>query len=148
MELEDEDVVTGLTGDPPPRFARGRNSARQRLRAHSNSDSAAADPQVPDVEGIRGRVVLFTTCYGNRNTPEICEDLAAVFEHNGITVVLAAIERCCGMPKLELGDLDAVAKSKEENIPETLFSIYRKQKEELQQLKEKYGSVVNIDDLS
>jgi glycerol-3-phosphate dehydrogenase subunit C len=95
-----------------------RNSARQRLRAHSNSDSAAVDPQVPDVEGIRGRVVLFTTCYGNRNTPEICEDLAAVFEHNGITVVLAAIERCCGMPKLELGDLDAVAKSKEENIPE------------------------------
>ena len=95
-----------------------RNSARQRLRAHSNSDSAAADPQVQNVEGIRGRVVLFTTCYGNRNTPEICEDLAAVFEHNGITVVLAAIERCCGMPKLELGDLDAVAKSKEENIPE------------------------------
>jgi len=40
-----------------------------------------------------------------------------VFEHNGIPVTLAEQERCCGMPKLELGDLDAVVKAKEYNIP-------------------------------
>jgi Fe-S oxidoreductase len=65
-------------------------------------------------------VVLFTTCYGNRNEPELAEDLAAVFEHNGIPVTLAAKERCCGMPKLELGDLQTVAKYKEENVPQLL----------------------------
>jgi glycerol-3-phosphate dehydrogenase subunit C len=66
----------------------------------------------------KGRVVLFATCYGNRNEPELGADLAAIFEHNGIPVTLAARERCCGMPKLELGDLEAIARLKDENIPE------------------------------
>jgi len=65
----------------------------------------------------RGRVALFATCYGNYNEPDIGEDLVTVFEHNGIAVKLAEKERCCGMPKLELGDLDAVARAKEANIP-------------------------------
>jgi Fe-S oxidoreductase len=64
----------------------------------------------------KGRVVLFTTCYGNRNEPGLDEDLTAVFEHNGIPVTLLAQEKCCGMPKLELGDLEAVARLKDENI--------------------------------
>ena len=67
--------------------------------------------------GTTGRVAMFATCYGNRNEPDIVEDLVAVLEHNGIPVALAAEERCCGMPKLELGDLDAIAKLKEQNIP-------------------------------
>ncbi len=65
----------------------------------------------------RGKVVLFATCYGNRNEPMAGEDLVAVFEHNGIPVTLAPSEQCCGMPKMELGDLDAVQKAKEANIP-------------------------------
>ncbi len=64
-----------------------------------------------------GRVALFATCYGNRNEPHIGEDLAAVLEHNGIPVTLAPKEQCCGMPKLELGDLESVAAAKEANIP-------------------------------
>ncbi len=63
-------------------------------------------------------MALFATCYGNRNEPELDEDLAAVFEHNGIEVALLPRERCCGMPRLELGDLEAVAKLKEQNIPQ------------------------------
>ena len=51
---------------------------------------------------------------------ELAQDLAAVFEHNGIAVVLAAKERCCGMPKLELGDLETVARFKDDNIPQLL----------------------------
>src|SRR6185436_4161986 len=65
----------------------------------------------------RGKVALFATCYGNYNEPHLGEDLIAVFEHNGIPVTLAEKERCCGMPKLELGDLEAVARAKDENIP-------------------------------
>ncbi len=65
----------------------------------------------------RGKAALFATCYMNRNEPGPGEDLAAVFEHNGIPVTIAEKERCCGMPKLELGDLDAVAAAKEANIP-------------------------------
>jgi len=67
--------------------------------------------------GTTGRVALFATCYGNRNEPDIVSDLVAILEHNGIPVALVAEERCCGMPKLELGDLDAIAKLKERNIP-------------------------------
>ena len=65
----------------------------------------------------KGKVALFATCYMNRNEPDIGEDFAAVFEQNHIPVTLAEKERCCGMPKLELGDLESVREAKEVNIP-------------------------------
>ena len=89
------------------------NSARKRLRSHSLEDGGAALA----TGSTKGKVVLFTTCYGNRNLPSMNEDLVAVFEHNNIAVALAEKEACCGMPKLELGDLEAVAKAKDQNIP-------------------------------
>ena len=64
-----------------------------------------------------GRVALFATCYGNYNQPSLGEDLVAVLRHNGIEVTLLEDEKCCGMPKLELGDLEAVERQKERNIP-------------------------------
>jgi Fe-S oxidoreductase len=91
------------------------NTARRRLR-----DLPALTAVSQATAETSGRVVLFTTCYGNRNEPELATDLAAVFAHNGIELVLAERERCCGMPKLELGDLEAVARLKEENIPQLL----------------------------
>ncbi len=48
-----------------------------------------------------------------------------MFEHNGIEVALVESENCCGMPKLELGDLQAVADSKAKNIPHLLAMIER-----------------------
>ena len=74
---------------------------------------ATGEPAGP----THGKVALFATCYGNYNEPHIGEDLIAVFEHNGIPVTIARKEQCCGMPKLELGDLEAVRKAKEANIP-------------------------------
>ncbi len=65
----------------------------------------------------RGKVALFGTCYGNYNEPHLGEDIVAVFEHNGLPVALVKQEKCCGMPKLELGDLKTVEKAKEFNIP-------------------------------
>jgi Fe-S oxidoreductase len=67
-------------------------------------------------DGTSGRVVVFTTCYGDRNQPKLVADLVAVLEHNEIPVTLLASERCCGMPKLELGDLESVRTFKEHNI--------------------------------
>ncbi len=86
---------------------------RSRLRAHSPSGS-----EVIPTEHTRGRVALFAGCYANYNEPHVGEDIARVFEHSGIPVTIAPRERCCGMPKLELGDLDAVARAREVNIPE------------------------------
>ncbi len=89
---------------------------------HSNSyrkrhQAGAAAGDAEPVGGTTGKVVLFATCYGNRNEPGLGEDLAAVFAHNGIPLTLTSDERCCGMPKLELGDLVAIEKLKDFNIP-------------------------------
>jgi glycerol-3-phosphate dehydrogenase subunit C len=65
----------------------------------------------------KGKVALFSTCYGNYNEPHLGEDLVAVFEHNDIPVTIAEKEQCCGMPKLELGHLEAVENAKNANIP-------------------------------
>jgi len=64
-----------------------------------------------------GKVALYATCYGNYNVPSLGEDFVKVFEHNEIQIDLVEKESCCGMPKLELGDLESVAKLKEANIP-------------------------------
>ncbi len=44
------------------------------------------------------------------------EDLAAVYEHNEINIALMGSEQCCGMPKLELGDLESIKRLKDANI--------------------------------
>lgn len=67
--------------------------------------------------GTTGQVVLFATCYGNYNEPDLVRDLARIFQHNGILVRIADAERCCGMPRLEVGDLEGVAALKAANIP-------------------------------
>jgi glycerol-3-phosphate dehydrogenase subunit C len=101
-------------------------SARRRLAAlgRVGDEAAAAEPAgVQSSPETRGRVALFTTCYGNRNEPALDEDLAAVFSHNGIVMRLLAAERCCGMPRLELGDLEGVASLKEFNIPQLAAAV-------------------------
>jgi glycerol-3-phosphate dehydrogenase subunit C len=86
--------------------------ARKRLHKHRGETGEGAEATSP----TRGKVLLFVTCYGNRNMPSLAEDLTAVYEHNGIPVALADREVCCGMPKLELGDLESVARLKETNV--------------------------------
>ncbi|MFT5675826.1 MAG: glycerol-3-phosphate dehydrogenase subunit C [Paraglaciecola sp.] len=64
-----------------------------------------------------GKVALYATCYGNYNSPDLGDDFVKVFQHNHIDFQLVNKESCCGMPKLELGDLDSVNHAKEKNIP-------------------------------
>jgi Fe-S oxidoreductase len=97
-------------------------TARKRL-AHLGTTAEAAAAEVRATPQTRGRVALFATCYGNRNEPQLDEDLAAVLEHNGIEVALLPSERCCGMPRLELGDLEAVARLKQANIPQLAQAV-------------------------
>ena len=88
------------------------DTARKRLKGH---EPLGLPPE--PVEGTKGKVALYVTCYGNHNQPEMAVDLVKVFEHNGIPVRLTPQEKCCGMPKLEMGDLETIRKNKEENIP-------------------------------
>ena len=109
----------GVARDAPlPSYA-GKSARRRLRRLGTTSRPASVDAGRSAQPGAqtRGRVALFTTCYGNRNAPELAEDLVAVFEHNGIEITLLPRERCCGMPRLELGDLAAVDALKEANVP-------------------------------
>ena len=89
---------------------------------HSKTLRKRAAPLVRTLEPkpvgeTTGKVALYATCYGNYNSPEVGEDFVKVFQHNGIHIDIVPKEKCCGMPKMELGDLDAVEKLKEANIP-------------------------------
>ena len=76
------------------------------------------DFQVRDGKNTPGKVAIFSTCYVNYNEPGIGQDLGKILEHNEIPARIIEKEACCGMPKLELGDLEAVAALKEKNIPQ------------------------------
>ena len=79
--------------------------------------SVSGEHPVRAGERTPGKVAVFATCYVNYNEPGIGHDLLKILEHNAIPYVLAEKEACCGMPKLELGDLESVARLKEFNIP-------------------------------
>jgi glycerol-3-phosphate dehydrogenase subunit C len=82
-------------------------------------NNAAPSPVTPVKNGDRtkGKVAVFSTCYVNYNEPGIGHDLLKVLAHNDIPYTIIKAEACCGMPKLELGDLDSVAALAEKNLP-------------------------------
>lgn len=139
--LSSTDMVGSLAGIPvvaevvnaANRSATGRRVLEATLGVHRNApvpsyhsdtfQKRQARHRAPDVQPVAtadttGRVALFATCYGNRNHPGMNEDLVAVLEHNGIAITTVPDEKCCGMPRLELGDLDSVERLMEHNIPQ------------------------------
>jgi glycerol-3-phosphate dehydrogenase subunit C len=88
--------------------------ANQKFRS-----GAAKSTAYPVKNGAKtpGKVAIFSTCYVNYNEPGIGHDLLKILDHNEIPYILVEKEQCCGMPKLELGDLEGVAASKQANIP-------------------------------
>ncbi|MFT5220478.1 MAG: glycerol-3-phosphate dehydrogenase subunit C, partial [Gammaproteobacteria bacterium] len=75
------------------------------------------DFEIQSTGKTKGKVAIFATCYGEYNEPLLGMDLLSVFEHNEIPIQIIKNTVCCGMPKLELGDLDTVEKLKNKNIP-------------------------------
>jgi len=73
--------------------------------------------EAKDGKTTPGKVAIFATCYVNYNEPVMGHDLAALLEHNAIPYVVVEKEACCGMPKLELGDLQGVDALKKINVP-------------------------------
>jgi Fe-S oxidoreductase len=60
------------------------------------------------------KVVLFHTCFGNYNNPDIAKDAIFVLWKNNITVEIPKMN-CCGMPALESGNLDFAKKEANQN---------------------------------
>ena len=86
-------------------------------RKFRSSASASEKFEIRNGRNTPGKVAVFSTCYVNYNEPGLGHDLLAVLAHNEIPYVLVGKEACCGMPKLELGDLSSVSDLKNKNIP-------------------------------
>lgn len=89
--------------------------ATSRFRWSAKKQGTAAE--VKNGERTPGKVAVFSTCYVNYNEPGIGHDLLALLEHNEIPYTLVEKESCCGMPKLELGDLESVERHWRANLP-------------------------------
>jgi len=75
--------------------------------------------------GEAGDVVLFASCYGDYNAPNVPIAAVRVLEHNGYRVLLpgtlpdgraSGAATCCGMPNLDGGDLDSFVRKVEHNL--------------------------------
>ncbi len=88
--------------------------APKRFRSHAEKSASFA---VKNGANTPGKVAIFSTCYVNYNEPGLGHDLLAILRHNEIPYLMVEKEACCGMPKLELGDLDGVDALKQKNIP-------------------------------
>ncbi len=89
----------------------------KKFRSHAKTNDSF---EIIDGQRTPGKVAVYATCYVNYNEPGIGHDLLKILEHNKIPTRLVEKEVCCGMPKLELGDLKAVESLKNENIPHLL----------------------------
>jgi len=78
----------------------------------------ASEARLPPYDGARtpGKVAIFATCYINYNEPGIGHDLLRILAHNEVRYEIVESEACCGMAKLELGDLETVERLKNINI--------------------------------
>ncbi|MFK7956913.1 MAG: (Fe-S)-binding protein [Lysobacterales bacterium] len=83
----------------------------------------APDAQPQAAGRTRGKVAIFATCYGHYNMPEMVADMAAVYRHNDIPTKVIQAAACCGMPKLELGDLDKVDEYRQRTVPQLIQAI-------------------------
>jgi len=118
------ETVNVVNQSAPARFAMekvfgvDRNAWRPRFAAKKFRSTARSNLAAPVLNGAKtpGKVAIFATCYVNYNEPGIGHDLISILEHNEIPYTLVEREACCGMPKLEIGDLASVEQLKNINI--------------------------------
>ena len=114
------ELPAGATAVNAPAGAATTDATAVEASASTIAADAAATTATPTIGTAAppgNKVALFTTCYCNYNEPDLADRVIKVLEHNGVTVHLPAREHCCGMPKLELGDLATVTRLMEQNIP-------------------------------
>jgi Fe-S oxidoreductase len=75
------------------------------------SEDAPAAPAPPPM-----RVALFSTCLIDFNDPAGGKAAVRVLEHNGVEVQWPEGQGCCGMPRLDGGELDAAAAMVRRNV--------------------------------
>jgi Fe-S oxidoreductase len=111
------DKIAGIhQAAPLPQFHSATLSRRVPAEIGARLKAAAC-------ERTTGKVAIYATCYGEHNEPQMVEDLIAVLNHNRVAVRVLKDARCCGMPKLELGDLQKVERLKDANLPMFLEAI-------------------------
>ena len=72
---------------------------------------SAATPVVNrDAPGFGRKAVLYATCFVNFNTPNVGMETRAVLAHNGVETEVVH-PSCCGMPLLEQGRIEDVARN-------------------------------------
>lgn len=86
-------------------------------------DRRKAEAKTAEAPKRAGEVVLFPTCYGEFNTPEVARAAVAVLEHNRFRVLVPGLEEgdaealtCCGMPNLDGGDIGRFAEKVRANV--------------------------------
>lgn len=107
-----QEKVTGISAEfPLPPMARESFSAW--LSGHTRNEKA----------GSNGEVVLFATCYGEYNVPNVARAATLVLEHNGVRVRFPGVGddagqslTCCGMPNLDGGDVAAAVEKIRHNV--------------------------------
>jgi glycerol-3-phosphate dehydrogenase subunit C len=89
-----------------------RDAALPQFHGETFEKRAAKQPPEinRDAPGFGRKAVLYATCYGNFNNPEIGVATQAVLARNGVETEVV-YPGCCGMPQLEQGDMNAVAES-------------------------------------
>ncbi|MHB8416784.1 MAG: heterodisulfide reductase-related iron-sulfur binding cluster [Myxococcales bacterium] len=76
-------------------------------------------PELPQPPAEGPRALLFYTCYGNYNDPEVAQAAVEVLERNGVAVAAPPM-RCCGMPSLDGGDVERCLDQVKENVARLL----------------------------
>ncbi len=61
------------------------------------------------VKGSGRKAAIYATCLGNYNQPDVVDAARQVLEANGVETDIV-YPGCCGMPRLEEGDLESVTK--------------------------------------
>ncbi|HKJ00260.1 MAG TPA: anaerobic glycerol-3-phosphate dehydrogenase subunit C [bacterium] len=71
------------------------------------------------LDGDKGKVFYFPTCFVNYNNPEIGKAAVRVFARNGLTVA-CDYKQCCGMPALDGGDVATAQRMARANIEQLM----------------------------
>jgi glycerol-3-phosphate dehydrogenase subunit C len=122
-----QEATTGVSAEfPIPPFASETFSKWFSSRA----GLAASD--------AKQEIVLFATCYGEYNTPDVAKAAVQVLEHNGVRVRVPGVRpeddeealpvTCCGMPNLDGGDVAAAQAKIRQNVSALLPHVRKGRK--------------------